>query len=93
MIQFFALINVVGVVFRNSAPEGRNLHLKVEDSPALRLKASNGKNRNKCAQRRKEAVGSFRKEIAFTSNVNHKGEPEFANKGHEVAFICELNQS
>ena len=50
MIQFFALINVVGVVFRNSAPEGRNLHLKVEDSPALRLKASNGKNRNKCAK-------------------------------------------
>ena len=22
--------------------------------------------------------------------VNHKGEPERANKGHEVAFICEL---
>ena len=50
LIQFFMLINVVGVVFRNSAPEGRNLHLKVEDSPALRLKASNGKNRNKCAK-------------------------------------------
>ena len=26
---------------------------------------------------------------AFPADENHKGEPELANKGHEVAFICE----
>ena len=30
--------------------------------------------------------------VAFPSDSNHKGEPELANKGHEVAFICEYNE-
>ena len=27
--------------------------------------------------------------MAFVCLLSHKGEPELANKGHEVAFICE----
>ena len=32
-------------------------------------------------------------DISVESSLNHKGEPERANKGHEVAFICELRKS
>ena len=29
---------------------------------------------------------------AFPTDVNHKGEPELANRGHEVAFIGEFSE-
>ena len=35
-------------------------------------------------------VKSERLKAAFPAGVNHNGKPELANKGHEVAFICEL---
>ena len=43
---------------------------------------------------RKEAAERIRNysesgKASGTIDVNQKGEPELANKGHEVAFICE----
>ena len=67
---------------------------------ALKLKASDGKIRNKWGM--KKEIGGGRDSdsfwihelgpVAFPADSNHKGEPELANKGHEVAFICEFFQ-